>query len=346
MKSSIVNAARGAVLAATTFFPQAGRGQETTPQTPAVAPAIASGPSPVNTDPTLALKVPDAKKHAEVPAGIVELATAKGIDPADIKLEGVMWVACEGEQCTPIAKALPSEIPAREEKLVLRKLRQGDSLIITGHPIQSHRVEAPDYGIPNLGTFKRQPDGTISFEAYENFKGTVEYNTKEPRTVSPVAATEVSVHRPYSAEYLREIQKVLADPAMKVVMVVSVPNQCEPCRLFKNDVATAADGYGKSDKVKIFTIDFASFEEARAVMGPLKSFPATIVFPARDAQAAGAGSLEAGGALTLPFIPNAGRPYQQHFGRMESGPLRKFINEAAGALGDTIKGVGGMLMGR
>lgn len=350
MKSAIANAAKGAVLAATTFFPQTGRAQETTPQTPAVAPA--------NSDPTLALKLPEAKKLAEIPARIVELAATKGIDPADIKLEGAMWVACKGEECTPIAEALPSEITAREEKLVLRKLRQGDSLTITGHSIKSHKIEAPDYGIPGLGTFKRQSDGTISFEAYEGFKGTVEYKTAEPRNSSPVKragelqnaksrpGTEVAVHRPYSTEYLGEMQEVLRDPAMKVVIVVSVPNLCGPCRIFKNDVATAAGGYGKGDNVKIFTIDFTSFDEARTVMGPLKSFPATIVFPAGQTQVAGAGTREGGGAPTLPFIPNTGRPYQQQFGRMESGPLRKFINEAVGTLGGALKGAGGVLMGR
>ncbi len=346
MKSSFVNAARGAALAATTFLPQTGRGQETNPQTPAVAPALTLGSSPAKADPTLALKLPDAKKLAEVPARIAELAATKGIDPADIKLEGAMWVACKGDECTPIAKALPSEMLGKEEKLVLRKLRQGDSLTITGHPIQNHRVEAPDYGIPGLGKFTRQSDGTISFQASEDFKGTVEYNAAAPRTSSPKVGTGVSVHKPYSAEYLGEMQEVLRDPAMKVVIVVSVPNLCGPCRVFKNDVATAAGGYGRGDNVKIFTIDFTSFEEARAVMGPLKSFPATIVFPAGHAQVAGAGTLEAGGAPTLPFIPNAGRPYQQQFGRMESGPLRTFINEAVGTLGNTIKGVGGVLMGR
>jgi hypothetical protein len=344
MNSTFVNAARGAVFALSTFFPPTGRGQEAAPQTPAVAPATTPGSSPAKADTTPALKLPDAKKLAEVPPRVVELAAAKGIDPADIKLEGTMWVACKGEECTPIAKALPEEMSARQEKLVLRKLHQGDSLTITGHSIKSHRIEAPDYGIPGLGKFTREPDGTISFEADMDFKGTVEFNVAESRPSNSRVGTGVSVHRPYSTEYLREIQEVLGDPAMKVVLVVSVPKFCGSCRIFKADVATAAGGYSKSDNVRIFTVDFVSFEEARAVMGPLQSFPSTIVFPA-----GGTVSSQLEGTPTFPFIPNVGRFNQQYFGRMESGPLVKIINEAAGvvgAVGDTIRGVGEMLIGR
>ena len=353
MKSSLVSAARGAVLAAATFFPQMGRGQEETPKNPAVAPASAPESSPGLAGQGLALKLPDAKKLAEIPPRIVELAAAKGIDPADIKLESGMWVACKGELCTPIDKALPSELSAQQEKLVLRGLRQGDSLTITGHPIRSHKIEAPDYGIPGLGMFRRQSDGTISFEAYKDFKGTVEFSGVQPRPSAPQPSTQrvdtrISVHKPYSTEYLTEISGYLQDPQMRVVLVVSVPNLCGPCRVFKSDVATAASEYDKSVKLKICTVDFPTFEQARAVMGPLEGgFPAVVVFPPSDGQAQGLQKAPDGGAgPKLPFIPNAGRPYEQRFGRMQSGPLREFINNAVGTVGQTIKGVGGVLMGR
>jgi hypothetical protein len=360
MKAAVQNAVKGALLAAATFMPQMGRAQEGTftEKVPASAQDKLLETSPAE---LFSLKVPDAKKLAEIPPRILEAASKIGVDPADIKLESGVWVACKGDQCTLIDKALPGEGTKRQEKLVLRGLRQGDMLTITGHSlITSHTLEAPDYGIPGLGKFSRQSDGSVSFEASRDFKGTVEYKGSESRVVrgsapamaeqekpqkaeaqkpQPQTTAGAPLHKTHSAEYLQEIKAILANRNTTVVLVVSVPHLCPPCRDFKGDVATAANGYKKGDKVQFATIDFTSFEDARAVMGPITAFPATFVFPARPGQKEGKEMAQEQAAAALPFIPNAGRPYQERFGRMESGPLRDFIKGTVGTMGQVLKGV-------
>ncbi|MEY4667532.1 MAG: Thioredoxin [Pseudomonadota bacterium] len=352
MKEQMKNSVKGALLAATLLMPQAARAQEDQSKDP--IPATSPGTSLTVPSVDLStLKTPDAQKVSEIPPRILEAAAKMGLDPADIKLESGVWVACKGETCTPIDKALPGEGAKQRERLVLRGLHQGDTLTITEHPITTHRIERPNYGIPGLGTFSRQSDGSVTFEADATFKGTVEplqakasggtatapqnAGQREPQGVTRIAQANSPVHKAYSAAYLKELGEILAKQDTTVVLVVSVPNLCGPCRIFKGDVTTAAKGYAKGDKVRFATIDFTSFEEARRVMGPIRSFPATFVFPALPGQDEAAEAAPDRGTPKLPFIQNVDRPYEERFGRMPAGPLREFIRETSQSVGQIIK---------
>ncbi len=345
MREQLTNAGRGVVLAAATFFPQLSAGQDSKAEKPAVAPGAAAGEAPSISAATLGARSPDVKKLAELPPRIVELAASRGVNPAEVKLESGTWVACLGDQCIILAKALPEEVAARRERVVIGGLRQGEELIITEHPIRTHKVEAPDYGIPGLGWFTKRADG-IEFKADENFAGTVRRASGQPQSAKPVAESGILVHQPYSTGYLREIKQALADPELTVVLVASVPEQCGPCRDFRKDLESIGAGYHKGDKLRIFVVDFTSFDEPRAVMGPLLQFPAITLFPPRAGSSAGGAVNREESSVALPFIPNAGRAYNQQFGKPPLAQFREKLKGLVSGIGRTVERVGDALLGR
>jgi thiol-disulfide isomerase/thioredoxin len=307
--------------------------------------------------------MPDATTLAELPPRIRDLALAKGIDPATIKLQKDTWVVCEGESCTILAKALPDEGLPAQRKAVLRGLRPGDTITILGHSIKTHTIEQPErYGIPDLGTFTRQQDGSVVFEAYDSFKGTVTFDGGGSRVVqdvapvegakdsvakkTPGAETKAVITKPYSTEYLKELRALLADNDTTLVLIVSVPKLCGPCRDYKPDIEAVAKSLKDVRNVRFAVIEFSNFDVPRAVIGPIKSYPATfIVEPGEDQQPlkGGAASDE---APRLPFVPALGRPFKVEFGRMTQGPLATFVKKSLGLLGKTIQGAGERLKGR
>jgi len=314
---------------------------------------------------TSTLAMPDAATLAQVPPRIRDLALTKGIDPANVKLQKDTWVACEGESCTILAKALPDEVIPTQQKIVLRGLRPGDTVSISGHSIKSHTIEQPErYGIPDLGTFTRQKDGSVVFEAYDSFKGTVTFDGGGSRVVhdvapvqgakeqvakkAPGAETRAVITKPYSSEYLKELRALLDDKDTTLVLIVSVPNLCGPCRDYKPDIEAVAKSLKdvNGSKVRFAVIEFSNFSTPRSVIGPIQSYPATfIVQPGGDRQPLNEGA-QRDEALRLPFITALGRPFEAKFGRMSQGPLRTFVRESLGVVGKTVKGAGDLLKGR
>lgn len=312
---------------------------------------------------TSTLAMPDAATLAQLPPRIRDLALTKGIDPANVKLQKDTWVACEGESCTILAKALPDEVIPTQQKIVLRGLRPGDTISISGHSIKTHTIEQPErYGIPDLGTFTRQKDGSVVFEAYDSFKGSVTFDGGGSRVVhdvapvqgakeqvakkAPGAETRAVITKPYSSEYLKELRALLDDKDTTLVLIVSVPNLCGPCRDYKPDIEAVAKSLKDVSNVRFAVIEFSNFSTPRSVIGPIKSYPATFIVQPGEEPKPLKGDAGRDEVPRLPFIPALGRPFKVEFGKMNQAPLRSFVKESLGVVGRTVQGAGELLKGR
>jgi thiol-disulfide isomerase/thioredoxin len=262
------------------------------------------------------------------------MAYERGVSPSDVKLEGNQWVACVGGACQLLAKALPSEIAERRVNTVIAGLHIGERLTIHGHALSEHIVEGQAaYGIPGLGTFERKKDGSITFTASSDFKGTVAKAT--PPTTTPSSSVSVA-HGHYTPKLASETSDILtAELDTTLVLVISVPSQCGPCRQYINDIYDAAAAFKPGTKLKFAVLDFDSFEDARRIMGKIKAFPATVIFPSVQANKR-EGEKKPATSLSLASID---RPGYQFHGRLDSIKLRGVIIGAESKATRSLKGI-------
>lgn len=269
-----------------------------------------------------------------VPERIAVMAYERGVSTSDVKLEGNQWVACVGGACQLLAKALPSEIAERHVTTVIVGLHIGERLTIHGHALSEHIVEGQaTYGIPGLGTFERQKDGLITFTASSDFKGSV---TKAgPPTTIPKSSVSVA-HGHYTPKLASETSKILTSELdTTLVLVISVPSRCGPCRQYINDIYGAAAAFQSGTKLKFAVLDFDSFEDARRLMGKIKAFPATVIFPSIQSNTR-EGSGKPATSLSLSSID---RPGYQFHGRVDSHKLRGVIIGAESKATSSSKGI-------
>jgi len=267
------------------------------------------------TSPAEATKLPDR---------VASLAKDRGFNPEDVKLEGGQWVACVGGACHIIGKSLPDEIKTWQEQRSMSGLRVGDLLEITGHAkVSQHVVDRGEtYGIPGLGEFKAQPDGSKTFIPNPAFLGTV---VKIKSAPVPAKSTSGLQHRPYEQDLLSSFEELLrSDPDKTFVLVISVPSLCGPCRQYIHDIEAVASSYPSAIKREFFVIDFPSFESARQQMGNIKAFPATLILPPQRADE----SRVDGDRSSGPFLDRLRGPGFQLHGRLNERQLEREIVKA------------------
>jgi thiol-disulfide isomerase/thioredoxin len=312
---------------------------------PGAAPTSPLG-NPLSSD---LLKLPSLEKNIDLPQRVLDKAAEKGINPATIKLEQGKWLECTDKSCTVLLEATKEEIQRYNKPEVIKGLRTGESLSITGHTYSTHRVEADkNYGIPGLGSFTTEADGTRTFTPDVNFKGTVTRDNKaatntgkaESRnqgTTTKNSSAEV-VEVSYSKDDLKKIHdRLTLELDTTFVFVISVPSQCPPCRTYKQELKNAAAQYSRDSKVAFVTINFDSFEQARQVMGDVTLFPTTIVMPAIKSDTF-TYEYDANWAAK-PFLQAIKRPGYQVEGVKQPGPLRDIVSQTLKVPKEALRGV-------
>lgn len=334
-------------LAALSFLPFSAKAQEEAGQkekTPAAPTSPLHNPFKDNV-----LILPSLDTKVDLPQRILDKAAEKRIDPATIKLEQGMWVQCTNAGCTPILEATQDELQKYNKPVAIKGLRTGDVLSITGHRYSTHRVEADrKYGIPLLGTFTTEADGTKTFTPDVNFKGTVTQGEKtgvntdkskpnlQDTSVKSGSAEVVEVS--YSKDNLKAIHdRLTLELDTTFVFVISVPSKCPPCRTYKQELKNAAAQYSADSKVAFVTVNFDSFDQARRIMGEVKSFPTTIFMPAIKSDTF-AYEYDPNWA-TKPFLLAIKRPGLQAEGVYKPGPLQQVISQTLNVTEKSLRGI-------
>lgn len=324
-KSSTV--AKLLLAGATLFPPSLSNGTEqqtTTPQ-----------PNSYDRDPleTGTLTLPLRFDAPNIPERVLQKARELAIDPTTIKLQGEMWVECNAGGCTPLLTATKEEMQAIQKPTTIKGLQTGDTLAITGHRYTLHKVEAEkSYGIPGLGKFTTEEDGTKTFTPSPDFKGTIVRSSSKAEKIQREIATPSGKNTSravnYSSEKLREAQEEIQNQLdTTFILIISVPKLCPPCRSYKATVANAAQvDYGNS-KVSFVTLNFDSFEEARRRMGTIKVFPTTVVYKAIE-QGEQSEQSAAGNPDKQLFLPSITRPSSTYSGALTQNGLDTVIKRA------------------
>ena len=316
------------LLAGATFFPSVssrGAEEQLTTQPP-------QSPELDNLLPN-SLTLPPRFDTPEIPERVLQKARELAIDPTTIKLEDKMWVECTAGGCTPLLPATKEEIQAIQKPTPIKGLRTGDTLAITGHRYTLHKVEAEkNYGIPGLGTFTTEGDGTKTFTPSPGFEGTVVRSSgkvqESQRAISTPAGTNPSRAVAYSPEKLREVQEEIQSQLdTTFVLIISVPKLCPPCRSYKATVANAAKVDYGDRKVSFVTLNFDSFEEARRKMGTVKVFPTTVVYKAVE-QSVQSEQTTAENPDKQLFLPSITRPSSTYSGALTQSSLDTVIKRA------------------
>jgi thiol-disulfide isomerase/thioredoxin len=286
-----------------------------------------------------ALSLPSQDKKIELPQRVIVEAIAKGINLATVKLEQGQWVACVDGSCSPIFKASEEEVATYGKPEIITGLNVGDELIIMGHQYKKHVVEAePNYGIIGLGSFSTGPDGKKTFTPAIEFKGSVSTAKKD---VNKPPANGENINLPagliqfnYSDQRLLESQKslsnirnrILGEPGTSFVIVVSVPNECLPCRRYKPAVEQAANKAIQDDQKIVFVVlNFESFSQATKVTGASR-FPTTVFFPAA-ASATPFTDSSANDWQIKPLLKHIPRPGYMQLNAIESGLIRTHVEK-------------------
>jgi hypothetical protein len=259
-------------------------------------------------------------QDVDLPARVIDEATAKGLDLSTMKLEKDQWVSCTDGSCTPVLKATPDELAKYNKPKVITGLSTGVTLTITGHKYSNHVIERePAYGIPGLGTFTTAADGTRTFTPASEFKGTVSH---------PQPKLSASVELDYSRETLAAIRaRLIREPGTTFVVVISVPSQCPPCEQYAPIVREAASN-SRDPSVVYKILNFNTFEEATAVTGVTR-FPTTLFFPALP-EGTRIDDPNAANWQSRPLLDGLKRPGYKHQGPLTMGPLRKAIADGLG----------------
>ncbi len=282
-------------------------------------------------------------KDVDLPERIVAIALEKGLDLATIKLEAGQWVECTEQGCTPLVAATPDEVATYGKPQIITGLRTGETLEISGHSYSRHVVESePKYGIPGLGSFTTNADGSKTFTPYKEFKGvvrrasTTKSTTSSPSSQPQIKGAEVTTID-YSRDNLGQIRsRLVQELTTTFVLVISVPSECEPCVLYKPNIEEAARRYSDKEGVVFVVINFQSFSEARRVIGTLRLFPTTVVFPALPANTSST-DLHAANWHSKSFLSGLNRPGYKHIGNTAPGPLRELISKGLGVVDASVK---------
>lgn len=284
-------------------------------------------------------------QDVDLPARVMSLALEKGLDLSIIKLEAGQWVECTEQGCAPLTAATPEEISTYGKPQVITGLRVGDALEISGHSYSRHILEnGTNYGIPGLGTFETNADGSKTFTAYKEFKGVVRRTSTMKSTPSaPVSQPQMKsaevVTIDYSRENLAQIRvRLTQELDSTFVLVISVPSECEPCVLYKTNIAEAARRFSDKDGVVFVVVNFQSFAEARRVVGTLRLFPTTVVFPALP-EKTNLTDPHAANWYSKPFLSGLNRPGYKHVGNTAPGPLRELITKGLGVVDGSVRAI-------
>lgn len=312
---------------ASLFPPQSSHGEEQRVITPSPS-SREQGALAINT-----LSFPLGFDAPDLPERVLQKTRELSIDPTTVKLQEGMWVECNADGCTPLLVATNEERKAFQTNTPIKGLRTGDTLTITGHRYKSHKVEAEsNYGIPGLGKFTTESDGTKTFTPAPDFEGTVARRSEKVLvnrgTTSAIKGTNSSRTISYSAEKLGELQEEIQNQLdTNFVLIISVPKLCPPCRSYKATVANAVQVNYGGPKVSFVTINFNSFEEARRRMGTVKVFPTTVVYKAVQQ---GFQSEEKSDDATHNqfFLPSIARPSSTYSGALTPSSLDIVIKRA------------------
>lgn len=293
----------------------------------------------LGTNPLLvALSLPSREQEAEVPQRVIDAAVAGGFELSTIKLEKGLWVACIGEGCSPILPATEEEIATYDKPKTISGLKVGDELTITGHTSNRHIIERePDYGIPGLGSVSTGPDGRRTFTPAPEFKGTVRRAEGAVQSPSPAStqapkASSTLLEFEYSQRNIEESrrnlagirERILGEPGTTFVVVISVPNECPPCRQYKPLFEQAARQAAENKENVVHVVfNFETFAAATKVTG-VSRFPTTVFFPA-----VAPGTMFTDNAAkdwqSKPLLAGITRPGYQQTNVMQTGPLRELV---------------------
>jgi thiol-disulfide isomerase/thioredoxin len=266
------------------------------------------------------------------------------IDPTTIKLEQGKWLECTDKGCTLVLEASEEEVQKYAKPSIIKGLRVGDNLTITGHPYSTHRVDSGTYGIPKLGKFTPAPDGTVTFTPHPEFTGTVTTakpgaTTKQATATNTKALGAEVTEVTYSKEAMSKIHdRFMLELDTTFVFVISVPSQCPPCRTYKNTIKELAKQYPPDSKVVFLTANFDTFDQARAVVGPVKVFPTTVILPALKPNTTFS-YVDDPNWQNKPFLSTIQRPGYKQGGSQQQAPLRALISKTLGVVETGLRGV-------
>lgn len=184
----------------------------------------------------------------------------------------------------------------------------------------------------------------MTFTPHPEFTGTVIAAKKgaptrgAPSTTPKKVGAEVT-DVTYSKEAMSKIyDRFMLELDTTFVFVISVPSQCPPCRAYKKTIKELAKQYPPESKVVFLTANFDTFEQARAVMGPVKLFPTTIIIPALK-QNTNFSYQSDPNWHNKPFLSTIQRPGYKEGGAQQQGPLRSLISKTRGVVETGIGGV-------
>jgi hypothetical protein len=290
------------------------------------------------------LSLPAVKKPVDLPQRVLDKAAVMNINPATIELKQGKWLACTDKDCTPIMDASKEEIQKYAKPEVIKGLRVGDNLEITGHQYATHRVDSGKYGIPKLGEFTPAADGTVTFTPYPEFTGTV----TAPKRAAPVQKASGTPSQTVGAEVVefncsdREALSTLHDRFMleldtTFVLIVS-SKECKWCPPYKASIKALAKQYPPNSKVVFAIADGDTFASTRQTMGPIKTFPTTVIIPALKPDTTFS-YVDDPNWQNKTFLSTIQRPGYLVRGKQEPGPLRALISKTLGVVETGIRGV-------
>ena len=144
-----------------------------------------------------------------------------------------------------------------------------------------------------IGVFSKNQDGTIAFEADKRFNGKIQldekqevfgtpYSKQPDQTTATTASQGLKEENPLSKHMMtsHQAKKYISEhPDENVVVVVTNPGRCPPCKKYEEILPGIVEGLG--DKAKVIIVDERNNSPDAMPSFNVKSIPATLIYNAR-----------------------------------------------------------------